>query len=518
MNTFLQQSLFNIIMKAPSTSAEATKPPTPYSTALRWAPVSMLHWHQQWIPPGSWPNVCFMGFSLVWQRTVKHECRTFVPTCSRLMYLIERKRTLSDFFGIPVKTTSRQSSILSVSQPLKRTRKRRCSHKRVDQPRARTLRSNLFAHFCTCQSIKKVMKLHCKNLPTCLNLTLCQMLNTNPTLLFNILIAVVVTIDLAVMFTNSIQPTRVYLKRDHPEPAFPPSASLRSCLIDADVAYSFLSQCGPELCKAFPLLLKATPLWSGTIVTVSPNCMRMDDLLNCHQSLAPGFVVHPKQFPWPHYQFSVPSTLRELIVIQRTPQLPALQTQRTINGPIFTVQMVTTQHHTSLTVHMLKDQACNPAERDHPYLSFSASNRNIWSHSTYGRERLIKCAQLVNEWNASTLSQLHANEMMHHLHLNEYGSNSNLQNLEPDSQIRSDPITSLEVWWRRRRLMTTSSISFSIDHKASWETSPWQGRWTEPKTAPNRTTKVYFCDKTFTNVTYKIPRYGNSSVQINVSV
>ena len=58
--------------------------------------------------------------------------------------------------------------------------------------------------------------------------------------------------------------------------------------------------------------------------------------------------------------------------------------------------------------------------------------------------------------------------------------------------FRSDPITILEVWWRRRRLMTTSSISFSIDHRSSWETSPWQGRWTEPQTVPNRTTSVLF--------------------------
>ena len=70
--------------------------------------------------------------------------------------------------------------------------------------------------------------------------------------------------------------------------------------------------------------------------------MRMDDLLNCHQSLAPGFVVHPKQILGLTINFRYLSTLRELIVIQRTPQLPALQTQRTINGPVFTVQMVTT--------------------------------------------------------------------------------------------------------------------------------------------------------------------------------
>ena len=55
------------------------------------------------------------------------------------MYLIERKPTLSDFFGIAVKTTSRQASGLSVSHPPKRTRNRRYSNRRVDQLRARTI-------------------------------------------------------------------------------------------------------------------------------------------------------------------------------------------------------------------------------------------------------------------------------------------------------------------------------------------------------------------------------------------
>ena len=51
-----------------------------------------------------------------------------------------------------------------------------------------------------------------------------------------------------------------------------------------------------------------------------------------------------------------------------------------------------------------------------------------------------KCTGLANEGNASTLSQLHANEMVHHLHLDEYGNLSNLPDLEPNShsdQIRS---------------------------------------------------------------------------------
>ena len=42
------------------------------------------------------------------------------------------------------------------------------------------------------------------------------------------------------------------------------------------------------------------------------------------------------------------------------------------------------------------------------------------------------CTNLVHERNASTLSQL-ANEMVHHLHLNEYGNLSSLPDLDPDS-------------------------------------------------------------------------------------
>ena len=54
------------------------------------------------------------------------------------------------------------------------------------------------------------------------------------------------------------------------------------------------------------------------------------------------------------------------------------------------------------------------------------------------------CTELVKEGNASTLSQLHANETMHRLHLNENGNRSNLQDLEPDSH--SDQIQS--QFWR----------------------------------------------------------------------
>ena len=49
---------------------------------------------------------------------------------------------------------------------------------------------------------------------------------------------------------------------------------------DANVTCSFLSQCGPELCKAFPVLLKSAPMSYGSIVRVDPNWMRVDDLLH----------------------------------------------------------------------------------------------------------------------------------------------------------------------------------------------------------------------------------------------
>ena len=51
--------------------------------------------------------------------------------------------------------------------------------------------------------------------------------------------------------------------------------------------------------------------------------------------------------------------------------------------------------------------------------------------------------ELVNEGNASTLSQHHVNEMVHHVHLNEYGNLSNLPDLEPD--LHSDKIQSQQV-------------------------------------------------------------------------
>ena len=128
------------------------------------------------------------------------------------MYLIERNPTLSDFFGIAVKTTSRQASGLSVSQPPKthqeqeiqpqKSRPAKSTHHFDDH----TIRSRLFTHFCTCQGIEEVMKLHCKKSPSCLNLTLCQMLKANQTLQLNVHIVVIITINLAAMFNRSSSP------------------------------------------------------------------------------------------------------------------------------------------------------------------------------------------------------------------------------------------------------------------------------------------------------------------------
>ena len=81
---------------------------------------------------------------------------------------------------------------------------------------------------------------------------------------------------------------------------------------------------------------------------------------------------------------------------------------------------------------------------------------NVWEKSIDQ-----KCTELINERSASTLSQLHANGLVHHLHLNENGNQSNLPDLESDSH--SDQIQS--QFWR----------------------------------------------DFFTNVMCKIPRYGNSS-------
>ena len=67
------------------------------------------------------------------------------------------------------------------------------------------------------------------------------------------------------------------------------------------------------------------------------------------------------------------------------------------------------------------------------------------------------CTELVNEGNAPTLSQLHVNETMNRLHSDEYGNQSNLQNLEPDSH--SDQIQS-QSW----RVMPTAKIDGGILH------------------------------------------------------
>ena len=56
------------------------------------------------------------------------------------------------------------------------------------------------------------MKFHHKRLPTCINLTLCQMLKTNQTLSLDIGVIVIVAINLAAMFTRTGSP-RVSVRR-----------------------------------------------------------------------------------------------------------------------------------------------------------------------------------------------------------------------------------------------------------------------------------------------------------------
>ena len=152
------------------------------------------------------------------------------------MCLIERKPTLSDFFGIAVNTTSRQASGLSVSHSPKRTRNKRYSHTRVDQLRARTISTTTPSDpgclhmFCTCQSIGEVMELQHRRLPACINLTLCQVLKTDQTLMLNIHIVVIVAIDLT--FTRSSSP-RVSVRRG--------TIRYVTAQANADVTCSFLS-------------------------------------------------------------------------------------------------------------------------------------------------------------------------------------------------------------------------------------------------------------------------------------
>ena len=88
------------------------------------------------------------------------------------------------------------------------------------------------------------------------------------------------------------------------------------------------------------------------------------------------------------------------------------------------------------------------------------------------------CTELVNEGNASTLSQLHANETMHRLHSNEYANLSNLQDLEPDS--RADQIQS-QFWrcgdddedrWQHPPSLSASTTSHLGKHHRDKEDEP----------------------------------------------
>ena len=96
-----------------------------------------------------------------------------------------------------------------------------------------------------------------------------------------------------------------------------------------------------------------------------PNCVRVDDLLNGHQSLMLGLVVHPTQIfgltphegPFCLVSFRYPSTLRELILICRTPQLLALQIVTRSDRPV--IAGPDGSHHVPhrpLVVYMLRNK------------------------------------------------------------------------------------------------------------------------------------------------------------------
>ena len=101
------------------------------------------------------------------------------------MHLIERKPTLSDFFGIAV-------SGLSVSQPPKRTRNRRYSHRRIDQLRARTISTttqsdpSCLSILALARALRKSWNLTAGGCQPALDLALCQILKTNKSLHLNV--------------------------------------------------------------------------------------------------------------------------------------------------------------------------------------------------------------------------------------------------------------------------------------------------------------------------------------------
>ena len=223
------------------------------------------------------------------------------------------------------------------------------------------------------------MEFHRRRFPSCSNLTPCKMLKTDQTLSLDIGIVVTVAVDLTAMLARSGSPrmsvrrkafrklhfqrlfpfvkvtSRKYVQLfpfDHPHlgSQFPTYVTAQA---DADVACTFLSQCGPELCK-----VSCAHEVRSTVVWLS--CEIQSQL---HESrLSPQLTPGP--CPWPPrssktlpsenlfrlISFGCPSTLRELVVTYRTSCLLTLQTKRGVNRPTITVQMVATPHHTGLTL------------------------------------------------------------------------------------------------------------------------------------------------------------------------
>ena len=92
--------------------------------------------------------------------------------------------------------------------------------------------------------------------------------------------------------------------------------------------------------------------------------MLVDDLLHGREGHTLCLAIHPAQIlgHTPHEDllrliiFKCPSSLRELILIDRAPQLLAFQMKKSINRPVITVQVVTATCHTSFSLHLLRNE------------------------------------------------------------------------------------------------------------------------------------------------------------------
>ena len=134
----------------------------------------------------------------------------------------------------------------------------------------------------------------------------------------------------------------------------------------------------------------------------------------------------------------------KLVLIYRTPQLLTLQTKRGINRPMITVQMVATPHHTGLTLHMLRNKhvvqlkeatlvgvSVRPAGAMVPL--------NMWKI-----EAMVEGTQSTQTKGMHPLGHSFAPTRRCTVCIRmNYGNQSNLQDLEPDSH--SDQIQS-QLW------------------------------------------------------------------------